>query len=107
MAKLLNLDAIQPDARSIVINGVEHSLPEMTVQTFITTSKLARKLAEEGADTLAQIEATIEMIAMCVGTLSAEDLRKLSLAQLGKIAAFIRGEDDEPAPAVQEGEQGK
>jgi hypothetical protein len=112
MAKILNLDALsQGDAREVVIGGVSYEVPDMTVDNFVETTRIAQKLAADESATVAdQIDAAVEMVARCIPTIDVAVLRKLSLQKLNAITAFIRGEDVEKveaaahAAAAQEGE---
>jgi hypothetical protein len=102
MAKILNLDALSAgNAREVVIGGVSYAVPEMTVENFVETSRMADKLAANPEATVAdQIEAAVDMVARCIPSAESMVLRKLSLSQLNAITAFIRGEDVEKAEAA-------
>lgn len=106
MAKILNLDKIDLSTeRKLVLGGVTYPVPPMTTENFIVTTRIAEGLVERKAGYADQIEATIEMITRCIPTLTAETLKNYSLASLGKIADFCRGESvegEEEATAQQE-----
>ncbi|MFT4064272.1 hypothetical protein [Paraburkholderia sp.] len=99
MAKILNLDALsQGEAREVVIGGVAYEVPDMTVENFVETTRVAQKLAADESATVAdQVEAAVDMVARCIPTAEVAVLRNLSLQQLNAITAFIRGEDVEKA----------
>lgn len=112
MAKVLNLDALSaaPSERELVIGGKTYPIPKMTVDNFIETTRAAERL--EKSDSLAeQIEATVQMIMRAVPGVPREALGGYSLEILGKIAAFVRGDDLEEATealaAAQEAEKGE
>ena len=119
MAKILNLDDLssKPSERELVIKGVSYPIPKMTVDNFIETTLAAERL--EKSESLAeQIEATVQMIMRAVPGVPREALGGYSLEILGKIAAFVRGDDVDgaeeklaeakaAAAAAAEGEAGK
>jgi hypothetical protein len=95
--KLLNLEPLGPTKRSINFgDGVRHSVVEMSIEDFIAINVAAKALAGS-TDVVAQIEAAIDTVIRSVPTVASETLRKLSLAQLGTVNKFLRGEDEEPA----------
>ena len=112
MAKVLNLDALSAASmgRELVIKGKSYDIPKMTVDNFIETTRAAERL--EKSDSLAdQIEATVQMIMRAVPGVPREALGSYSLENLGKIAAFVRGdalaEATEKLTEAEAGEAGK
>lgn len=100
--KLLNIDELSKVTRTLTIGGVEHPVIDMSVENFIETQKEAEKL-EKSDSTVTHIEASVRMIVRAVPTLTEDQLKKLSLTQLGMILKFINGELDEEAK--QQGEE--
>lgn len=108
MAKILNLDKLSAaDSRELVFKGVTHVVKEMTVENYIETMREAARL--ENASVPEQIEATIDMIVRSIPSLTVADLKGYDLKILGRIVAFVRGDEEgeqSAEPAV-EGEAGK
>lgn len=96
--KLLNIDELSKVTRTLTLGGVEHAVLEMSVENFIETSREAEKLGKD-AGLPEQIESSVRMIVRWVPTLKEEQLRKLTMTQLGMILKFINGELDEEAKA--------
>jgi hypothetical protein len=94
MTKILNLDALsaKPSERELQIGGQSYPIPKMTVDNFIETTRAAARL-EKSDDLAEQVEATIEMIQRAVPGVPRDALGGYSLEILGKIAAFVRGDD--------------
>jgi uncharacterized protein (DUF2126 family) len=95
MTKILNLDAlVKPEARELVLGGVSYEVPDMTVENFVATARIAQALAANAEATVAdQIDAAVDMIVRSIPGVPRDVLVKCSLAQLNTITDFIRGED--------------
>lgn len=96
MAKILNLDALSSKSaeRELVIKGVAYPIVDMTVDNFIETTLTAERLAES-KNVAEQIKATVDMICRSVPSAPRDVFGGYSLDILGKIAAFVRGDDVE------------
>lgn len=94
MTKILNLDKLSATStRELVIGGKTYTVPDMTVENFIETTRAAADLAKNEEATMAdQIEATIDMIVRGIPSITRDALKGYSLTQLGQIANFVRGE---------------
>ena len=107
--KYLNLDdlATAPN-RFLKLQGVEHAIIEQTVEGFIEATKLVKDLQAKSEDDIAsQVELTVALIVLAVPTIDASALRLMPLTSLGKIAAFVRGIDEEAEAIAAEGESEK
>lgn len=107
--KYLNLDdlATAPN-RFLKLQGVEHAIIEQTVEGFIEATKLVKDLQVKSEDDIAsQVELTVALIVLAVPTIDASALRLMPLSSLGKIAAFVRGIDEEAEAIAAEGESEK
>lgn len=112
MAKILNLDSFVTNERSVKLNGVDYPVLEMSVESFIETTRQAQKMIKEEAGILEQVEATVDMIRRSVPTLPEEIIRRMPLEHMQTVVGFIRGDhltdgiEDSSAPA-QDDEAGK
>jgi hypothetical protein len=111
MTKILNLDKITETAkekqRELVIGGVKYKVPDMTVENFIETTKMAMALEKTG-NVAEKMEATVDLICRSVPLVPRQALLGYSIAILSSIANFIRGEDvDEAEEVVAEGDAEK
>lgn len=107
--KYLNLDelATAPN-RFLKLQGVEHAIIEQTVESFIEATKLVKDLQAKAEDDVAsQIELTIALIVLAVPTIDNAALKTMPLISLGKIATFVRGDDEEAIAIAAEGEAEK
>jgi hypothetical protein len=92
--KLLNLDEIVPDAKTIKLDGFDHVARELTVEEFIMRSKDAQRAqadAEalgEDAPLAAKTEKIIDLIHDAFPTITVARLGKLSLPQLNAVLEF-------------------
>lgn len=104
--KYLNLDelATAPN-RALQLGGVEHVIIEQTVDGFIEATKLVNDLqAKDESDIAGQVKLTVALIALAVPSIDVEALNKMPLTSLGKIAAFVRGVDEEAEAIAAESE---
>lgn len=88
---VLNLDEFRV-TRSVIINGVERTLKNMTVEQFIEADDIEKKLAsaETPRD---QAKILVEVISEYLEDTPAADIMKLDVGQLLILLAFIRGSD--------------
>lgn len=98
MTKILNIDTLTTDARTVVLGGVEHAVVEMNVDNFLATTKAAEELQNTNAPLTAQVESAVSLIMRSIPTVSRETLNKIPLRHLQTIVAFVRGDDVEAAP---------
>lgn len=107
--KYLNLDELAtPPNRFLKFQGVEHAIIEQTVAGFIDATKLVKDLQAKSEDDIAsQLELTITLIVLAVPTIDSAALKTLPLNSLVKIAAFVRGDDEEAIAIAAEGETEK
>jgi hypothetical protein len=101
MAKILNLDKLVAERRSVKLFGKEYPIEEMTVDNFLVTSAEAEALKDEKSIPK-QVAATVQMLRRSLPSCPEEVLRKIPLAQLQVLTAFVRGDDEHEA--VEEGE---
>jgi len=100
MAKVLNLDSLSEETRSITLNGVTHEVVGMSVDSYIKVQKVLENLKEED-DLPTKMKASVEMISAAVPTLKEDVLRAMSMEKLNMIIEFVNG----PTPEVEgEGE---
>ena len=92
MAKILNLDSFVTNERSVKLNGVDYPVLEMSVESFIETTRQAQKMIKEEAGIVEQVEATVDMIRRSVPTLPEEIIRQMPLEHMQTIVGFIRGD---------------
>lgn len=113
MTKVLNIDTLSSDPRTLVLAGVEHEVLEMSVENFIETTKQAELLQNTDAALTAQVEAAVDLIQRSVPTAPRDLLLKLKLRHLQTIVAFVRGDDvqeealAQPEEQASEGKPGK
>lgn len=93
MTKILNIDTLSSDQRTVVLGGVEHQVLEMSVENFIETTKAAELLQSTDATLTAQVESAVSLIMRSVPTVSRETLVKIPLRHLQTIVGFVRGDD--------------
>lgn len=93
MTKLLNVDILSSDERTLVLGGEEHAVIEMSVENFLETTKAAEELQDSDASLSAQVEKAVELILRSVPTAPRALLVKTPLRHLQTIVAFVRGDD--------------
>lgn len=98
MTKLLNVDALESDQRTLQIAGVEYKVLEMNVENFIATSKDAEQLQDSGAPLTRQIESAVDLIRRSVPDCPREVLMAVPLRHLQVIVGFVRGDEVEASP---------
>lgn len=105
--KYLNLDELATaPQRFLKFQGVEHAIVEQTVDGFIEATRLVEELnAQAEQDMIGQLDVTIKLIMLAVPTIDASALKSRPLATLGRIARFVRGEDEEEAQVEGESEK--
>jgi len=102
MTKILNIDTLTSDQRTLVLGGVEHPVVEMNVDNFIATTKAAEELQSTNAPLTAQVESAVSLIIRSVPTVSRDTLNKVPLRHLQTIVAFVRGDEVEAVPDASE-----
>lgn len=88
---VLNLDEFRV-TRTVIINGKERVLKNMTVEQFIAAEDIEKKLAEAGGER-AQVPILIDMIVDYLEDTPRADITGLDMGQLLILLAFIRGSD--------------
>lgn len=88
---VLNLDEFRV-TRTVVINGKERVLKNMTVEQFMAADDIEKKLAsaETPKD---QAKILVEVISEFLEDTPISDIMKLDMGQLLILLAFIRGSD--------------
>lgn len=105
MPRILNLDQVGPkDIRQLKIGGKTYDVKEMSVATFIESSKLAESMEGETSFSK-QMEMSVRLIKLAIPEMDDEVLTRLSMEQLAAVSRFIRGDD--MGAAEEGGEQGK
>ncbi len=91
MTKTLNLDKLaSKETRELVLFGDTYQVREMSVESFIETTRVAEKLEKE-TSFAKQVETTIDLIKRSIPDVSRETLMQMSIEQLRAVSAFIRG----------------
>lgn len=93
--KLLNIDTLTGEQRTIVLGGKEYAVEEMSVDNFLETTKAAESLQDSRAGLSAQVESAIDLILRCVPGVPRDTLKKVALRNLQTIVAFVRGDEVE------------
>lgn len=90
--KTINLDEFAAEKRTITLNGKEHEVREMTVTDFVEASVEADKIEADGVRGVREnAEDTIMHLHRAIPTLAVEELRRLSVAQMSVLLAFVNG----------------
>lgn len=101
--KVFNVDALAKETRHIVLDGQQHEVVPMNVESFLKTLEVADAL-EQDKSTASQINGVVKMINAAIPTLSEDRIRKMPLEHMNAISEFVRGEIPEvlkPAAAEQ------
>ena len=93
MTKLLNVDILSSEVRTLVLGGEEHDVIEMSVENFLETTKAAEVLQASDAPLSEQVEKAVELILRSVPTAPRALLLKTPLRHLQTIVAFARGDE--------------
>lgn len=93
--KLLNIDTLTSEKRTIVLDGKEYDVEEMSVNNFLETTKAAELLQDSRAGLSAQVESAVDLIVRSVPGVPRETLKKVALRNLQTIVAFVRGDEVE------------
>jgi len=105
MTKVLNLDSLTEEKRTITLNGVTHEVIGMSVEAFIKMQKISEALGE--TESIGEkMKATVDMIVATVPTLDAQVLMAMPLEKVSMIASFINGVEPETEPEA-EGDEAK
>lgn len=94
--KYLDLDALaqEPD-RFLRFQGIDHPIIEQTVDAFVEANKLVEELKGKNEDDYSsQVNLTVKLIRLSVPSIEESALTSRPLTSLGKIAAFVRGQDE-------------
>jgi hypothetical protein len=104
MTNLLDLDSLSKVEKSIILNGKEYAVKEMTVESFIAATKEAQEFAAKGDESIvANLEATCRMLRRTIPDLSEETIRSLDFNKLKVLVAFVQGEVEEASEGAPEG----
>jgi hypothetical protein len=101
--KVVNLDQIVTNKeRAIILGGVEHVMHTPTVEDYIEQMKRAEKIEKLGGeselDTASKmLELTIETLLKSFPTVTEEQFRKLTMAQLSAIRMLAEDASSEDA----------
>lgn len=91
MTKTLNLDKLaSKETRELVLFGETYEVREMSVESFIETTRTA-ELLEKETSFAKQVETTIDLIKRSVPDVARENLMRMTIDQLRAVSAFIRG----------------
>lgn len=98
--KLLNLDDFgDKEVVTIVLNGKQHKLAEMTVKDFIWVQKEIKR-QEKLDDEVAVFESLVTMLAHQFPTVSKEEFESLPMLKLRKLMDFVNALSQQGAEAV-------
>lgn len=99
MAKILDLDAILPEAQFVRLDGIDHPISVTSVEMYLQILKQRDKLdvAEKQNNEYAQTILAIDMIIMAAPSLKKERLMKLPLQALLKLTQLIESQLTEQA----------
>lgn len=91
--EILNIDELAtPAKKKVTIGGKEYEVKEVTVQSFIDTSKASKALDEDPNATEGQrVEQMVNMISSLMPDCPKEVLLNLEFKQLNALVAFGRG----------------
>lgn len=94
--KYIDLDAVDPNANEVVIKlgGEEHKLVPITVEDFITNTKLVQSLGTS-TDIEKEFEIVINMLCRSFPTIKEDQFRKLPLEKLNRILEIARANNGE------------
>ncbi|MEQ4626800.1 MULTISPECIES: hypothetical protein [Providencia] len=94
MAKLLDLDALYPAKKQIMLGGKKYDLQPLTVKLF-TLAQSYQHGGIESQNPSEQIEAGMELVNELIPELSREDIQAMPIEFLQEIVsfAFIQGEE--------------
>ena len=93
--KFLNLDTFAKDERILTIDGVRHSMKEMSVSDYIELNNKAEEMDKgETVSTVQSVEFMIDSITKIFPTLTVDILKQRSMGDLAYISSFARGELD-------------
>lgn len=106
--KVLNLDALtKSPTRTLIIDGKEYAVNEMTVGDFIEAQKDTKLIEANKNDSQIWMEATVRFIQRAFPTMPVERIQKFTIEEMSIIVKFINGELEAEAVKATEGEQGK
>lgn len=94
---ILNLDDYRV-TRSVIINGKERVVRNMTVEQFIAAADIEKRLAATSSER-EQIPILVEVVAQYVEGVERGEVMNLDIAQLLVLLAFVRGADVAPNTA--------
>jgi hypothetical protein len=98
--KLLNLDEFGgSETLTIVLNGTEHKLQEMTVADFIWAQK-EMKRQESMQDEVAVFESLVNVLARQFPSVPKEELHKLPMSKLRALMDFVNSIAQQGAEAT-------
>lgn len=106
MTKLLNVDALSSEQRTLEIGGVQYVVNEMNVENFIATTKDAEMLQDSNAPLTAQVESAVALVQRSVPDCPREILMRVPLRHLQVIVGFVRGDEVEAMPEAETSEPG-
>jgi nitrate reductase NapAB chaperone NapD len=106
--KLLNIDAYAAPKRSLKMFGKQHEVRDLDVDMFIENITIAQSLEaaekqgllQDDAALIQHITESVKSIVRAVPTLDEVEVRRLSVAQLGLVLEFVRGDLDVTADGM-------
>ncbi|MDE9494523.1 hypothetical protein KKJ09_13235 [Xenorhabdus bovienii] len=94
MAKLLNLDAISPKPKEVVLRGVCYELSQMTVGLFAIVQQLQTQ-GIENQSLASQLVASTDIVRKLIPTMSESEIDNLTPDQVQSIVVFAFQEGEE------------
>lgn len=104
MAKILNLDGLSKETRSVRIGGVAYRMKDISVGDFIDITKRADEIAEQKGSIIEQIEFLIDTVAISFPDCPKDVLRNRTMEELNALVAFAR-DGSLPEGAAVEGDE--
>jgi hypothetical protein len=98
--KVLNVDSLAEPQKTVVIKDVRHKVKEMTVEDFIAVVTAAERFENEKGTLLERFNESLNAIKRALPTISEEDLKSLTVLQVGAINLFLRDEFVEEAESM-------
>lgn len=97
MTKILNLDELAEESRTIRLGGEVHEVVGMSVEGYIKIQKVLAELKEDASDA-EKMTASVELITAAVPSLKVETLMRMPLERLNLITDFLNA----PATTAEE-----
>lgn len=107
-ARIINLDALIPDAAYVVLDGVQHEIKAATVEMYLKVMK-SRERLKNASDEVESLEQAVMMITLACPSIDRARLMQLPLPALTALTDIIQEQmegksDDEAGEGADAGE---